>query len=174
MRGKYRGLVTVSKVLRVVAILVVVVGILSSFWFSLFWGWSFAGSGAFGWARVFIILGICGSLIAGVLIYSFGEVIKLLLDGDMRGEYRGLVTVSKVLSVVAILVVVVGIWFSVLWGWAHGASAGVDRGSIAAFLGICGSLLAGVLIYSFGQVIKLLLDIETGIRVRVDSYQERK
>jgi small-conductance mechanosensitive channel len=80
MGGKYRGLVTFSKVLRVVAILVVVVGILSSFWFSLFWGGSVAGSGAFGWTSVFIILGICGSLLTGVLIYSFGEVIKLLID----------------------------------------------------------------------------------------------
>lgn len=169
MRAKYRGLVTFSKSLRVVAVLVVVVGILCSFGFSFSWGRSFAGSGAFGWTLVFIILGICGSLIAGVLTYSFGEVIKLLLDGDMRGKYRGLIIVSKVLSVVAILVVVIGIWFSVLWGWGHGASAGVDRGSIAAFLGICGSLLAGVSIYWFGQVIKLLLDIKTGIRVRVDS-----
>jgi hypothetical protein len=81
----------------------------------------------------------------------------------MRGKYRGLVTVSKVLRVVAILVVVVGILFSLLWGFGHGAAAGVDRGSIAAFLGICGSLLCGALIYSFGEVIKLLIDIETKI-----------
>jgi membrane associated rhomboid family serine protease len=74
----------------------------------------------------------------------------------MREKYRGLVICSKVLKVVAIVVVAGGIVVSL-------AGLSGEGGGFGAVLGICYSLLYGVLLYSFSEVIKLLLDIGTEI-----------
>ena len=86
MRKKYRGLVAASKLLRVAAIVVVVVGIGVSLWSMIGYGVS-----GFGWANVAVILYILGFLLAGVLIYSFGEVIKLLIniETEIRDKITG-------------------------------------------------------------------------------------
>ena len=83
MREKYRGLVTASKVFKVAAIVVAVLGIgisLSSL---------VSVDGSF-WGVIIVVLGICGSLLTGLLIYSFGEIITLLLD--IRTEIRDKIT----------------------------------------------------------------------------------
>jgi len=66
-----------------------------------------------------------------------------------------------VLKVVAIIVVVAGI----VVGLAGLSGAG---GGFGAVLSICYSLLYGVLLYSFSEVIKLLLDIrgEVGDKIK--------
>jgi hypothetical protein len=70
----------------------------------------------------------------------------------MREKYRGLVFCSKVLLVAAVLVGVIGT--------VVGLVSLVSTGSGDAVLGILSSLLYGVLLYSFSEVIKLLLDIK--------------
>lgn len=86
MGEKYRGLVVGSKVLKVAAVVVVVVGIGISLWSMIGYGVS-----GFGWANVAVILYMLGFLLAGVLIYSFGEVIKLLIDieTEIRDKIKG-------------------------------------------------------------------------------------
>jgi len=73
MREKYRGLVVASTLLRVIAVVVMVVGVGLCLWYLVS-----SERGEF--ARIATILGICGSLLAGIVTYSFGEVINLLLD----------------------------------------------------------------------------------------------
>jgi hypothetical protein len=75
----------------------------------------------------------------------------------MREKYRGLVVASMVLKVAAVVVVVVGIVVSL-------ADLMGSGGSVGGVIGICSFLLYGVLLYSFGEVIKLLLDIGDGVR----------
>jgi len=70
----------------------------------------------------------------------------------MREKYRGLVFCSKVLLVAAVLVGVIGT--------VVGLVSLISTGSGDAILGILSSLLYGVLLYSFSEVIKLLLDIK--------------
>ena len=69
----------------------------------------------------------------------------------MREKYRGLVFCSKVLLVAAVLVGVIGT--------VVGLVSLISTGSGDAILGILSSLLYGVLLYSFSEVIKLLLDM---------------
>jgi hypothetical protein len=78
----------------------------------------------------------------------------------MREKYRSLVVASMLLKVAAVVVVVVGIVVSL-------AGLSGEGGGVGALLGICSCLLYGVLLYSFGEVINLLLDMETGIRDKV-------
>jgi len=78
----------------------------------------------------------------------------------MREKYRGLVVASMVLKVVAVVVVVVGIVVSL-------AGLSGEGGGVGAVLGICTCLLYGVLLYSFGEVINLLLDIGAEIRDKI-------
>jgi nitrogen fixation/metabolism regulation signal transduction histidine kinase len=73
MREKYRGLVVASVLLRVAAVVVMVVGVGLCLWYLVS-----SERGEF--ARIATILGICGSLLVGIIAYSFGEVINLLLD----------------------------------------------------------------------------------------------
>jgi hypothetical protein len=73
MRRKYRGLVVASTLLRVIAIVVMVVGIGWCLWSSI-------GSIRDGLMTLTIVLGVCISLLTGFVVYSFGEVIDLLLD----------------------------------------------------------------------------------------------
>jgi hypothetical protein len=79
MRGKYRGLVVASTLLRVIAVVVMVVGIGWCLWSSI-------GSIHDGLMTLTIVLGICISLLTGFMVYSFAEVIDLLLD--IRDEVR--------------------------------------------------------------------------------------
>jgi cytochrome c biogenesis protein CcdA len=79
MRGKYRGLVVASTLLRVLAIVVMIVGIGWCVWSSI-------GSIRDGLMTLTIVLGICISLLTGFVVYSFAEVIDLLLD--IRDEVR--------------------------------------------------------------------------------------
>jgi hypothetical protein len=71
----------------------------------------------------------------------------------MQEKYRGLAVCSVVLKVVAVVVVAVGIVVG-LAGLISGSS------SLGGLVGFFYSLLYGVLLYSFGEVIKLLLDIK--------------
>jgi hypothetical protein len=84
MREKYRGLIAASVFLRVAAVVVVVVGV----GFSL---WGLISSDLSWWSRVAGVLGICISLLTGVVVYSFAEVINLLIDieNEMRDKIRG-------------------------------------------------------------------------------------
>jgi hypothetical protein len=84
MREKYRGLVVASMVFKVAAVVVAVLGIGISL-LSLI-----SVDGSF-WGVVVVVFGICGSLLAGLLIYSFGEVITLWLDigTEIRDKNRG-------------------------------------------------------------------------------------
>ena len=78
----------------------------------------------------------------------------------MQEKYRDLVVASKVFKVAAYVVAVLGIGISL------SSLLSVDGsliGVIVVVLGICGSLLTGLLIYSLGEVITLLLDIRTEI-----------
>lgn len=82
----------------------------------------------------------------------------------MREKYRGLVVASTLLRVIAIVVMVVGI------GWCVWSSIGSIRDGLMTLtivLGICISLLIGFVVYSFAEVIDLLLDIETEIRDKI-------
>jgi hypothetical protein len=88
----------------------------------------------------------------------------------MREKYRGLVIASKVLRVVAIVVVVVGI-VVILASFIDYGVSGFGWGNVAVILYILGFLLAGVLIYSFCEVIKLLINIETEIRDKITGKE---
>jgi hypothetical protein len=79
MRGKYRGLVVASMLLRVAAVVVVVLGVGLSLW-------ALIGNAGDGLTTLGVVLGICISLLVGIITYSFGEVIGLLLD--IRDEVR--------------------------------------------------------------------------------------
>ncbi|HXZ95090.1 MAG TPA: hypothetical protein VEG28_04160 [Dehalococcoidia bacterium] len=79
MREKYRGLVFASVLLRVAAVVVMVVGVGLCLWYLV-------SSERSELSRIFTILGICGSLLVGIIAYAFGEVIGLLLD--MKDEVR--------------------------------------------------------------------------------------
>ena len=82
----------------------------------------------------------------------------------MRGKYRGLVVASALLRVAAIVVMLVGIGWCV---WASMVSIGDALMTLTIVLGICISLLIGLVVYSFAGVIDLLLDIETEIRDKI-------
>jgi hypothetical protein len=87
----------------------------------------------------------------------------------MREKYRGLVVGSKLLRVASIIVLVVGTGV-ILWSFiSYGSGSG--WASLAAILYICGFLLIGVLIYLFGEVIKLLIDIENEITDRITGKE---
>ncbi len=82
----------------------------------------------------------------------------------MPEKYRGLVVASKVFKVAAIVVAVLGLGISL------SSLVSVDGslwGVVVVVLGICGSLLTGLLIYSFGEIITLLLDIKTEIKDKI-------
>jgi membrane associated rhomboid family serine protease len=70
----------------------------------------------------------------------------------MQEKYRGLAVCSKVLLVAAVLMGVIGT--------VVGLASLISSGSGAAIFGILSSLLYGVLLYSFSEVIKLLLDMK--------------
>ena len=73
MKGRYKGLVFASVLLRVLAVVAVVVGV----GFSL---WSLIESERSEAARISAILGIGGFLLVGIVVYSFGEFISFVLD----------------------------------------------------------------------------------------------
>jgi hypothetical protein len=73
MKSQYKGLVFVSVLLRIIAVVLVLGGVGLCLWF-------FFGSER-GWlSLLYSIAGISGSLIAGIVVYTFGEVVSFVLD----------------------------------------------------------------------------------------------
>jgi len=86
------------------------------------------------------------------------------IGGDMESRYKSLVFASVLLRVVAVIVVLVGVGFCI-WGLWESERSGLSR--IDAILGIGGSLIVGIVVYSFGEFISFVLDIWAEVRDKV-------
>jgi hypothetical protein len=98
------------------------------------------------------------------------DIMKLshMQGGDMREKYRGLVVASVLLRVAAVVVMVVGVGLC-LWYLVGSERSELSR--IVTILGICGSLLVGIIAYSLGEVIGLLLDKRYEVRDKNSEKQ---
>lgn len=74
----------------------------------------------------------------------------------MKRRYKGLVFLSVLLRVLAVIAVIVGVGLS-LWSLIQGERSMVDR--VGAIIDIGGALLIGIVVYSFGEVISFMLDV---------------
>jgi len=79
----------------------------------------------------------------------------------MKGRYRGLVFLGVFLRICGVIVAAFGIGVSLLYLFYYSESHGVT--SVAAAVYIVVSLIFGAIIYSLGELIKLMLDIKDDI-----------
>ena len=77
----------------------------------------------------------------------------------MKEKYKELVFLSVFVRIVAVVAMVVGVSFS-LWSLVESERSGLSRAS--AILGIDISLVAGLGLYSVGELISLVLDLSVG------------
>jgi hypothetical protein len=88
------------------------------------------------------------------------------MEVSMHKKYRGLVFASVLLRVAAVVVILVGVGFCL---WYLVSSERTELSRIICILGICGSLLVGIVAYSLGEVIGLLLDIGADVRGKISE-----
>jgi hypothetical protein len=74
----------------------------------------------------------------------------------MINKYKGLVFALVLLRILAVIVVFGGVGLCV-WSVVQGERSELSR--ISAILGIGGSLVLGIVLYSFGELISLVLDM---------------